>query len=283
MIFDPISKVVFNGLLSALINHKKLGQKGKIKSKKNIFGDMALRADIEAEERISLELSNFAVNYNYKILCFSEELGEQVFNPKGKSKLFAVFDGLDGSGNYVKSGEFGYGTMLSIADTNNPSYKDFIVSGLAMMEENKIVISQKGKGVKVYDSVKDSFTDFKNFIKNEKFNDKKVLANKYFPEELSAYGHKLWTMTGSTAWSIYTLCTDDRFNGLIEVTRKGNLEQPVLYSMITELGGVMIDKNGKPIGSRKFKKWGQSRDGEEFLITAKSLLIAKKILESINI
>ena len=68
------------------------------------------------------------------------------------------------------------------------------------------------------------------------------------------------------------------FNGLIEVTRKGNLEQPALYLMITELGGVMIDRNGESAEERDFKTWAQSRDGEEYLITAKNMTVARQVL-----
>jgi len=282
MNFNPISKAIFDGLLSAYQNHKKLGEEGKTKDKENRFGDMALRGDVEAEEHILYSLKNLSERENYRIICKSEELGENELNPEGTKDFFAVFDGLDGSSNYLKGGEFGYGTMVAVASGENPKYEDFVVAGEAMMEEGKIILAVKNEGVFVYDVAKEEFTNLSKFKNDEVFSDSKTLGNKYFPEEIKAYGDKPWIMTGSTAWSIFSMCTDSRFNGLIEATRKKNLEQPVLYLMITELGGVMVDENGKSIGPNDFKTWGQSRDGEEFLVTAKNRGITLAIVERLD-
>lgn len=289
MNFDPISKSVFDGLLNAYNNHINLGASGSVKDKKNGFGDMAMRADIEAEECVFSSLKKLSEENNLRIICKSEELGDQKLNPNGEKTLFAVFDGLDGSVNYLKKGEFGYGTMVAVADNENPKYQDFFVAGLAMMEEGKIVLAIKDDGVYLYDIANDEFKKLDKFRLtgrdpvNEAFADDKTLANKYFPEELKAYGDKPWIMTGSSAWSIYSICTGKKFNALIEVTRKKNLEQPIIYLLIAELGGVMVDKTGSSIGSKVFKEWGQERDGEEYLISSKSLSVANDIIRSINI
>jgi len=50
--FSPLAKCIFEGLLSVFLNHRKLAENGKLKDKQNRFGDMVLRADIEAEEII---------------------------------------------------------------------------------------------------------------------------------------------------------------------------------------------------------------------------------------
>lgn len=281
--FDALTKYIFEFLLKVYLNHSKLSERGKLKDKKNRFGDMALRADIEAEEIILKSLEQISKKENYKIESNSEELGENVINSDGKNTLFVVFDGLDGSSNYLHESMFGFGAMFALAKTKNPKYKDFIASGLVMMKEKMIVIAIKGRGLILYDIGAKKFQKIRKFNKSERFNDSKTLANKYFPEELEAYGEKPWVMTGSTAWSIFSMCTDKKFNALIEVTRKGNLEQPILYLMITELGGVMVNKNGKSIGNNFFKTWGQKGAGEEFLITAKNLIIAKQLLKSLSI
>lgn len=283
MNFDPISKSVFDGLLNAYNNHINLGANGSIKDKKNRFGDMAMRADIEAEEHVFSSLKKFSDENSFRIICKSEELGEQELNPNGQKTLFAVFDGLDGSTNYVKKGEYGYGTMVAVADNENPKYQDFFVAGLAMMEEGKIVLAIKNEGVYLYDIANDGIKKLDKFNQAETFGDDKTLANKYFPEEINAYGDKPWVMTGSTAWSIYSICTDQKYNSLIEVTRKKNLEQPIIYLLITELGGVMVDKNGNSIGEKIFNEWGQHGDGEEYLVTSKNLKPANDIISNINI
>jgi hypothetical protein len=44
---------------------------------------------------------------------------------------------------------------------------------------------------------------------------------------------------------------------LVDVTRKGNLEQPTVYLLLKLLGGEVLDINGDSIGDKKFKSWGQ--------------------------
>jgi len=280
---DPLDRAVFDGLSNAYRNHVALGEAGKAKDKANRFGDMAMRADIEAEEHILTTLREFADKNNICIICKSEELGENKLNSDGKETFFAVFDGLDGSSNYLNKNQFGYGTMIAIAKGDSPTYEDFIIAGEAMMEEGKIVLARKRKGVFIYDVYRDEFEELPKFEEGESFDDARTLANKYFDEEIKAYGDKSWVYTRSTAWSIFSICTDSKFNGLIEVTRKGNLEQPILYLMISELGGVMVDTEGKPIGDRDFRNWAQSRDGEEYFITAKNMEIAQQVLTLIDI
>lgn len=282
MNLDPIAQSVFDGLLSAYKNHIILGESGKNKDKQNRFGDMALRADVAAEEKILSALKTLSEEKDLRIICRSEELGDQELNPKGKETLFVVFDGLDGSSNYLKDSEFGYGTMVAIAHGENPKYEDFFVAGEAIMKEGKLVLAVKGRGVLVYDVPNSEFKKLDKFNQSEEFDNRKILANKYFPEEIRAYGDKPWIMTGSTAWSIFTVCSGDKYSALIEVTRKKNLEQPTLYLLINELGGVMVDKNGESIGPHGFKSWGQSRDGEEFLVSAKNEVIAMALLASID-
>lgn len=278
--FSPVAKCIFDGLLNAFHNHKKLAENGKLKDKMNRFGDMALRADVEAEEIVLSSLKKYTKDSKVKLIYRGEELGDGEVGT-GEKTIFVVFDGLDGSGNYLNESKFGYGTMIAVSEIKNPKYKDFTVSGLAMMEERKIVITIRNKGMYLYDVETKKFSKIENFSDNEKFSDLSILANKYFPEELNAYGDTTWIMTGSTAWSIYSICTRDKYNGLIEVTRKGNLEQPILYLMITTLGGIMIDKEGKSIGNYDFKTWGQ--DERLFLITAKNKSIADSILKSVHI
>jgi fructose-1,6-bisphosphatase/inositol monophosphatase family enzyme len=275
--FSPLAKCIFDGLLNAFHNHKKLAENGKLKDKQNRFGEMALRADVEAEEIILSSLKKYTKDSKVKLIYRGEELGDGEVGT-GEKTIFAVFDGLDGSDNYLNESKFEYGTMIAVSETENPKYKDFTVSGLAMMEERKIVITIRNKGMYLYDVETKKFSKIENFSDNEKFSDLSILANKYFPEELNAYGDTTWIMTGSTAWSIYSICTDIKYNGLIEVTRKGNLEQPILYLMITTLGGVMVDKNGNSIGNYDFKTWGQNE--KLFLITAKSKNVAEVILKS---
>jgi len=282
-------QLLLEGLENAYKNHISLGENGRAKNKENRFGDMALRADVEAEEKITESLKKFATENNIHIFCKSEELGDQDINPKGSETYFAVFDGLDGSSNYLKKGEWEYGTMWALAKNDNPSYDDFEVAGIAMMEEGKILIAQKGKGLTVLDMKTMEKMEIPKFDSNEAYDHSKILANKAFPEEVVAIGRNTedWPMTGSTAASIATICTGGIWQGLVEVTRKNNLEQPILFVMIESLGGVMVDRNGNSIGPNKFKDWAQKKadgqDDRQLLITARNNNIAKGVISELNL
>lgn len=280
---------MFESLLGAYQNHLTLGENGRLKDKKNRFGDMALRADIEAEEQITKALTKFALKNDIHFICKSEELGEGDINPAGAKTYFAVFDGLDGSSNYLKKGEWSYGTMYAIAKGDNPSYEDFELAGISMMDEGLIVITQKGKGITVFNANTKEKQVIEQFNQSEPFDRLKILANKAFPEEIEAIGEntKDWPMTGSTAASIVSICTNDKWQGLVEVTRKNNLEQPTIYVMIHSLGGVMTDRNGKDIGQNKFLSWAQKKDDgsddRQILVTAKNKNIAEGLLSELNL
>lgn len=102
----------------------------------------------------------------------------------------------------------------------------------------------------------------------------------------------MWPRTGSTAASIAAIAIsgmvrDEKYKninrgwqGLFEVTRKDNLEQPTIYLIATELDGYMFDLDGESIGDRHFKIWGQ--DFHEPVITAKNLRIKNQILERLS-
>ena len=282
-------ELILEGLKNAYKNHISLGESGRAKDKVNRFGDMALRADVEAEEKITESLQKFATENDIHILCKSEELGEQDINPDGVEIYFTVFDGLDGSSNYLKIGEWGYGTMWALAKNENPTYDDFEIAGIAMMEEGKILIAQKGVGLSVFDMKTMEKIEMPKFDLNKAYDHSKILANKVFPEELTAIDKNAndWPMTGSTAASIVAICTGGNWQGLVEVTRKNNLEQPILFVMIESLGGIMVDRSGNSIGQNKFKDWAQKRDNGEddrqLLITARNQNIAKGIISELNL
>lgn len=295
-----LAETVFSGLVDAYHNHCALGESGREKNRQNRFGDMALKADVEAEEIILTSLKRYSELSKVKVFYQGEEMGTgEIIDGDQTEAILAVFDGLDGSGNFLNPKDWPYGTMVAIADNENPTYKDFKIAGISLMEEGLIILAIKNVGVIVYDVNQNEFKELKAFDKSEEFDDTKTLANKYFPEEFAAYGDNIWAMKGSTAASISAICIgkqikdekypamNDGWNGLIEVTRKNNLEQPILYLLITTLGGVMVDQNGKSIGDEKFKDWGQKNpDGTEdrqIVVTAKNKIIANAILSQIKI
>ncbi len=273
------SEAVFKGLLFAYKNHKKLGYSGKLKDKENQFGEMALRADIEAEERVLVHLAGWAKKSGVFLEYRGEELGEDFTGSKGGERYLATIDGLDGSANYLEKTDFPYGTMVAVAKGQDPTYDDFEIAGIMLPEEGWIVLAIKNWGVCVYD-IENKTTDVlprfaKDYeeLKLAEYDTEKILADDYFPEAEKLLGDKagVWPRTGSTAATIVAMAIrdliqepiedyslmNDGWQALVDVTRKGNLEQPILFRIITELGGFMVDENGESIADMKFRQWGQ--------------------------
>lgn len=269
--------IVIRGLSGVLHEHWDLGEKGKLIDRINRFGETALRADIAAEETLFKYLTVWANAEGIKCHFRGEELGVHVVGKEDGEPWTAVVDGLDGSANYLKPGEWSYGTMVAVAKGENPTYEDFEVgavvspdTGYLLAIKNKGVYSEAGTGAILH-----KFTP-------EEFDSSKILADDYFPEAKKLLGAKpgVWPRTGSTAASIVALATD-KWQALVDVTRKGNLEQPTVYRIITEMGGVMVDRSGVSIGNRDFNTWGQ--EAKLPIITARNLGIVKGIFKELSL
>jgi fructose-1,6-bisphosphatase/inositol monophosphatase family enzyme len=290
---NPLAQITFDALLSACANHRNLGEKGKAKDVVNQFGEEALRADLAAEQTVLQSLRRYCDETGIRIEVRGEETGTSILGEKGE-RYVAVLDGLDGSSNYLATKSWPYGTMFAIAKGSNPSYKDFEVASISLPEENWILLAVKNVGVYLYDVDSKKFTDIKPFV-DDKYDETKILSDNYFPEakEMLNDMQNIWPRTGSTAASITSIVVgeqvkdskfplmNDGWQGLADVTRKGNLEQPILYLILTELGGVMLDRKGEDIGNNSFKEWGQSEKIP--VISAKSLEIARKILSRLQL
>lgn len=262
-----VAEAVCDGLLGAYRNHKRLGEGGRKKDTVNQFGELALQADVEAERKIRGALERWADKDKVLIIYRGEELGRDELGYLLGEKYFVVFDGLDGSDNYLKDAPWPYGTMVAAAKGEDPSYEDFEVVGITMHEEGWVVLGIKDVGVFVVDVENKKLVRLPRF-KDENYDSGRVLADDYFPEVQKLLGEKrgVWPRTGSTAATIVAIAIGDflrdrkypsmneGWQALVDVTRKGNLEQPVVYRIISELGGVMVDSQGESIGEQKFKE-----------------------------
>lgn len=286
-----IGAAIADGLKRAYLNHKALGEAGKerVGDSTNQFKDQPLRGDLKAESQVLSGLRAWAKASGSFIKVKSEELGYTESGKVQGKHYLAVLDGLDGTGNYKTPGEFSYGTMVAVAESETPTYEDFVASGIMLPEESWIILAIKGVGVFVHELDSDKTVKLPKFG-DEDFNDKRILADNYFKEAKALLGDKQesWPRTGSTAASIAAIATNGvlpnwkypRMNlawqGLVDVTRKGNLEQPVVYRIIRELGGLMITDKGEDVGDKSFLTWGQSEKLP--IIIARN----KKILDAIN-
>lgn len=286
---------VAHGLISAYKNHVELGESGKEKVETNQFGDTALRADYEAEIRTMEGIEEWAKRNTKKLLVRGEEIGQKsIGSPFTLNEaLFATLDGLDGTANYAKTADFPYGTMVSIAEKQNPKYEDFVVSGIMLPEEAKIVIAIKDMGVYVHDIEFGKTEKLESFDQGEEYDDTKILSDTYFDEARQYIGEKAddWPRTGSTAATIAAIAgvkdaqfprMNEGWQGLADVTRKGNLEQPIVYMITKELGGLMVDRDGNEIGEARFENWGQGSNNRLPVIIAKNRKVLKGIFQRVN-
>lgn len=286
-----VAEVVFEGLYNAYKNHRELGEEGKLKDTPNQFEEMAIRADIEAEEQILRALSTWAEREGTKLCYRGEELGEGEIGTEWGEPYFAVFDGLDGSKNFQNVRPWPYGTMVAVAKGESPTYDDFEVAGIAMHEEGWVVLGIKNAGVFLVDIKNRKLLKLPKF-KDEDYEKERILADNPFTEAQEILGdfQDLWPRTGSTAASIVAIVTgeiikDKKFpdmnkgwQGMFEVTRKKNLEQPTIFRLISERGGVMEDGGGESIGNYDYLSWEQdSSKPKRPIITAKSKAIADAI------
>lgn len=290
---DPFVQAVLNVLDLVCLKHREMGDKGRDKDVMNQFGEQALRADLVAEQTVVGFFCKYVGEKGITLEIRGEETGISVLGDNGE-KYFAVLDGLDGSSNYLDPHNWPYGTMFTIAKGDNPTYKDFEVAGIGLPEENWVLIAIKRSGVFVYDINNQKYIKIKPFNSTE-YDEARIFSDNYFPEAKKMLGsmQESWPRTGSAAASIVAIAIgeqieDSRYpemnrnwQGLADITRKGNLEQPALYLILSELGGVMVDKDGKDIGDHPFKEFGQSEKVP--VISAKSGKIAEKILSQLTL
>lgn len=292
-----LAEVAFNSLYGAYQRHKELGEGGKeiVRQEEDVV-QTHIKADIEAEEAVFQEFERWVEKNDYLLEYWAEELGRgEIVGPGGHSgdryygedeTFFVTWDGLDGSANFLESNlDFSYGTMLAIARGENPTYGDFEVAGVAMHEEGLIILGIKGVGVFVIDVENEKLIKLPNF-EEEDYDSSKILADNYYPEARELLGDKseIWPRAGSTAAAIVAITVgnvvkNEKFpkmnkgwQGLVEVTRKRNLEQPVLFLFSKILGGIMADESGESIEDEKFKDWGQKEKLGVFTVKSKTVL-----------
>jgi len=278
-------KLIFDALLAAYSNHSTLGKKGKeIISDEHDTVQNNLRADIESEQKM------------FDVIKPDSYWGEEIGREEKEIGDFWVLDGIDGTANYSEKTNWSYGAMIAGADFSDPSYSDFKVAGVGMFEEGFALVAEKGGGVFVCDFKSKKEIKLSKFDQSVEFDEEKILSDNYYQEAKDILGRwqDIWPRTGSTAASIVAIAIreivkDKKYSimnkcwqGLFDVTRKGNLEQPILYLVLSELGGVMIDKNKDDIGPYKFKTWGQNENERIPVISAISKTVAKKILSKLK-
>src|SRR3989344_1695102 len=138
---ELFEQIALDSLHRALSVHDNLGETGEELVQKNQFGETTLRVDIECEKAIL----NFLREVKIPIRVISEEHGQVDIteNPR----YLGILDGLDGSNVYKKGrGRDRYGTMFGIFSSTNPSYEDYLASGIMEHSTKRLFFAIKNGG-----------------------------------------------------------------------------------------------------------------------------------------
>ncbi|QQG44019.1 MAG: hypothetical protein HYW86_04105 [Candidatus Roizmanbacteria bacterium] len=283
MIDIEIIKKVANKALQAARNvHDQLGAEGERKINKNQFGDTALKADIETEEAVLDVLKK----YNLPLKVISEEHGIIIIGKE--PRYLGILDSIDGSGVYMKSRGVGrYGTMLAIYKGLDPKYNDYIYGGIMEHVANKLYYASKGDGSWL---VNEGQTQSIHCRSSKQLNKQRsklyidaafdnIFGSHVFDEIVTKLINFNTSFTLSSCIQ-YADLANGAVDGVIECTRKGNLEIAAAYPLINEAGGVMVTKDAIQLGESKYNEFGQK---DHFLVfSACTMGFAKSLLSFIN-
>jgi len=260
--------------------HDQLGKDGLTPvPSRNQFNEQALKADIEAEKTVLKSLRESGL----PIRAVSEEHG--ITDLSEKPKLLGVLDGIDGTSQY-RAGidRLRYATMLGIASGVDPRYKGYLFSGIMEHSTNRLwigirnqgsfLVDPKGNRTQIHTSSQTVFDDFTQiYAMTPGYND---TTREYFTSLVRSFQ----TQEPLSAAISYVDIASGKADLETEVTRKGNLEQMIAFGLITEAGGVMVDRGNRSIGNQRYLQWGQKES--LLLVTAATKELARDFLEKLK-
>lgn len=256
---DRIRDIGVGALRSAYQTHEQLGDSGKIKVKKNQYGETALRGDVECEGAVieSVRASGLPLR------IISEEHGtvDLTSNPE----FIGILDGIDGTKEYVEKGSLGrYGTMFGIFEGLNPKYEDYIFNSSMEHPKKRLFFSSRGGGafvsgvdgnerpintsnMKKLDRKALIYCDFDSGFSETDLYEKTFLSKMRdfnLAEHYASQTHYVGVASGEAALAL-------------EFTRKGNLEIAVGFGLVKEAGGGIVDIEGRDLGGMRYLEFGQ--------------------------
>lgn len=277
---DQIAEIGILALRAAKTVHDQLGKDGLTAvPSPNQFGEQTLKADVETENAVLESLRKFGL----PVRVVSEEHGTTDLSEK--PKLLGVLDGIDGTSRYKEGrNRFRYATMLGIALGIDPRYKDYLFSGIMEHPTNRLWIGTRNQGSFLVDA-NGNRTQIHTSAKTVFDNSTQIYSmrpeyNEITREYLSTLVRKYETQIPFSAAISYVDVASGQADLEVEATRKNNLEQMIAFGLITEAGGVMVDKNNRSIGNQRYFQWGQK---ESFLlVTASTPELARNFLEKLK-
>jgi len=279
---DKLVKLGIKALENAYKIHEKLGDNGLESVQKNPYGEKSLVGDIEAEKAV---IDTFK-DANIPLRIISEEHGQ--VDLSDKPQYLAVLDGLDGTKVYKTArGKGRYGTMFGIFTNLNPSYDDYIFSGVMEHSSRKLYYAiknnggfllQKGKRYPLRCTSTSKLGDLTVIYVDFEFdkNRNRTFIQDTYLSKLE--GHNLLHEKSSAIH--YVDLAQGKADLVLECTRKGNLEIAVAYGLINEAGGVIVTIDGISIGKKKYLVLGQ--DKYIPIISASTMGLARELIKKVK-
>ncbi len=286
---QKLEQITIEALTNAYRNHRELRRDALTELPKNQFGETVLKGDWEAEERV---IETFR-KHSIPITIISEEHGKVTF---GKEFL-GILDGLDGTNRFraFMSGEtnWRYGTMFGIFQGDDPTYGDYLVSGIMMHPTDELYIASRSKGayatnLKTNERTRLHVSNTRKFDKNIRIlsdywvpgrgyseSSFQVVAKAYL-DKLPGFNFK--TLSASCAH--YVDLARGQTDLVLEATRKGNLEISISYGMIKESGGIMLTADMRDIGGEKYFEFGQGKNEYVPVISAANIELVREFVNS---
>jgi len=272
-----IEELTLKALFAARRRFLELGEDGKEQiQKENRFDETTLRADWESEEAVI----NVFRQEKIPITIVSEEHGKVQISKT--QKYTAVLDGIDGTRAYTRNNGGYYGTMVGVFKGVNPSYGDYLCSGVMEHSTGSLFFAEKGKKAHLDNREKEFFLLRCN--QTTRLDERiKIFIDSYwefnrktFSERLVGFNVPEFKLSSTDSYLRLLLGEADL---VLECTRKGNLEIATAYGLITEAGGVMVTADGEDLGKQRYFEYGQRE--EEFLpvITAATKELALGLIE----
>ena len=251
----------------------KLGDRGRKVVSDNQFGDRQIIADVECERAV---IDTFQ-QYDLPLRLMAEEHGNT--NLHQFPRLLLLLDGLDGSASFVGRAPAGsHGTLFSVYSSLEPSYGDYICAGMADFRTGRLYLAVRGQGLVMHDGPRTSKVEMSSIA----FPRRSQRVSGSIPASGGVYGERLRALDPLDYYSWVEALRrmfDGECYGIVESTRKGNLEQAALYPLVREAGGSVIALDGSDLGIKNFLTFGQAQ--VEGLIAASSAQAAELLRQKL--
>lgn len=270
--FSPDMALMREAVQAAYDTRVALGGHATDKVRTNQFGDMAMEADIRAEESMVHVLREAGVEATIE----GEEVGTlNIELGKGAVSRLVVMDGLDGSSVYPK-GEL-CGSMIAIFEAGKePTYGNVSAAAISLDALGKAIIAGKDKGAFLIDlndptaaaeAIATSQGDlgsgdiFVDEVREGLDPSDKLFGyfdgnRRVFGDELRDAGFSPRRLGSSAAH--YALLALGEAMIVGEATRKRNLEFPAAFRVVTEAGGSMVVASTREsLAHQNYYRFGQ--------------------------